>query len=390
MSSDTGNKVVTIGSLIKKDLKDAYFLPSRPSTHTREAYRFINDKKYHVYDFPPPPLHFNQRCFPFRNIPTAGDEVAVLLDFPPPKYLKRHWKKWLTAFPTANLKPIDQGLLDDVPIVTTSALQGIPEMKHSVDPDVLYEVQLKRVIPEIGVPCPAHMEENAVECPCVVKVDQSWSGRGTLLADNKQELSAILKEIRDENGWKESIIFQEVIQGIKEVPSFQFHLHKSGEIYWVGTTCGAFTGCNWTSCEVDWDAQDYYKNLVWDKFTLPITKYLLKKGYFGLVTFEVLITDHGMYLCDLNPRVGVDTTHLLLGPYMAQMGYTHSCLMINIKLDPPPKAIVENANDINIANVGRVIVISATSTGNGCQCDFSIFAKTREELKVLYEKVTNS
>lgn len=389
--SVNNNKVVTIGSLIKKDVKDAYYLPAWPSSHTRGHYRFRNDKKYRVYDCPPPSLTFNNLSFPFRNLAAAGDEVPVLLDYQPPRYLKKHWKKWLTAFPQAKLKTVDEGLKDDALIVTTGALQSISEKKHSVDPDVLYMVQLKSVLPEIGVPCPTRMEENAVECPCIVKVDQSWSGRGTLMAKNKHELSAILKEIREENGWKEKIIFEKVIQGIKEVPSFQFHLHRSGEIYWIGTTCGGFTGYQWTSAVVDWDKHEYYKNLVWDDFTIPITKYLHKQGYFGLVTFEVIITDHGMYLCDLNPRVGGDTTHLLLAPFMAQsMGYTHSCLTLNNHFNVPPKTIIENANDLNNANVGRVIVTSAANDGNGCVCDLSIYAKTLDDLKVLYEKVTHT
>ncbi|KAK3726552.1 hypothetical protein QZH41_001953 [Actinostola sp. cb2023] len=236
------------------------------------------------------------------------------------------------------------------------------------------------------------MEESAVEFPCIVKVDLSWSGRGTMLANNKNELSAIVKEIREDYGWKETILYQEMIQGIEEVPGFQFYLHKSGEIYWIGSMSGEFTGYKWTSGMIDWDRQDEYKNLAWDNFTIPIAMYLHKQGYYGFVMYELLRTNHGMYLCDLNARVSGDTAHFLVAPLMAQLGYKQSWVTVNKKLNAPPKIIVENADEINeAANNGRVIVLSAASDGtdgNGCFCDLSIYAKTNEDLKVLYDKVT--
>jgi predicted ATP-grasp superfamily ATP-dependent carboligase len=232
--------------------------------------------------------------------------------------LSNHWKEWLPDFPVADLKTVDEGLQDEVPIVTTAAMEQIPKKKHSVDPDVLYNVQLKSSILELGVSCPKHMTENELTFPCIAKVDMSWSGRGNRLLKNKDEMSAVLKDIREECGWEKNIIFQELIEGIKEVPTFQFHLDKSGEIYWIGTGSGRFKGFKWTSGVVDWDTQEEYKNLVYDQFTIPIKNYLHKQGYFGLVTFEILITDHGLYLVDLNPRIGGDITYLLIAPYMAQ------------------------------------------------------------------------
>jgi len=60
---------------------------------------------------------------------------------------------------------------------------------------------------------------------------------------------------------------------------------------------------------VDWDKQEGYEEIVHEEFTLPIKKYLHERGYFGLATFKVLITDHGRYLVDLKPRIGGDTAH---------------------------------------------------------------------------------
>lgn len=146
---------------------------------------------------------------------------------------------------------------DEVPIVTNGAMQSIPENKHSVNPDIHFKVQLKSSIPEVGVPCPKHMTEKTVSFPCIVKVDMSWLGRGGYIVKNETELARILKEIREEYGWKDTVIFQEMIQGIKEVPGFQFYLQKSGEIYWVGTSFGGFNGLIWTGSVLDWDKLTY-------------------------------------------------------------------------------------------------------------------------------------
>ena len=178
--------VITIGSLIRKDLNKAYFLPHLPSSYSK-GYRFQNDTKYRVFDSPPPALSFNQVLFPLRNLPTAGDEIPVLMEHQPPSYLQKHWTKWLPAFSEATVRSVDEALQDDVPIVTSAALQGIPEHKHNIDPDVIYKLQLKSSMLDIGVPIPRHMDENAISYPCAVKADMGWLGRGSQLLQNASE-----------------------------------------------------------------------------------------------------------------------------------------------------------------------------------------------------------
>lgn len=386
----TEAKVVTIGSLYKKDLKDAYFLPSWPSTFIQEEYRFYNDLKYKLYDWPPESRAYQLSSYPFRHLPAAGNEIPVLMDIPPPSYLVNHWKTWLPAIPLPNVKSIDEGLRDEVPIITVTAIQDIPADKQSIHPDIMHKLQLKSTIAEIGVPYPLYMNESNIQYPCIIKIDHSCSGLGTTTAKNKDELAAALNEIREEHGWKEGVVFQEVIRDVKEVPSFQFHLHRSGEIYWVGTTVGWFSGFHWTGAEVDWNenSQGHYKDLVWDMFVVPVAKYLHKHDYFGLVTIEVIITHRGgMYLCDVNPRIGGDTTHLLLAPYMAQLGYKHSCLETDMEISGrSAETIVEKANGLNCDDIGRVIVISATDNDEGCLCCFSVYAKSPQEAYGLLEK----
>ncbi|KAK3709420.1 hypothetical protein QZH41_019544 [Actinostola sp. cb2023] len=172
--SENTNMVLTVSQLIKEDLEEAYFFPAFPSSYCTN-YRFLNNTEYQLYDYPPNSLTYNEIVYPRTHFCTAGDDIPVLTDHPPPEFLKQHWKTWLADFPLAKFISIDDGLKDDnIPIVTCSAFQGIPRNKHSIDPDILYKLQLKSSIPEIGVPCPRHMDEKNVEFPCVVKVDLTY------------------------------------------------------------------------------------------------------------------------------------------------------------------------------------------------------------------------
>ena len=385
----SSKNVVTIGSLIKKCLKQAYFLPQTPSSYS-EGYRFLNDKKYCDYDCPPSPLYFYRLLSPFRHLPAVGNEIPIIMECTPESYLQHHWKQWLPAFPPAVIKPLDEGLQDDVPIVTTAAIQAIPKHKHSIDPDVIFKVQLKSSLLDIKAPTPRHMNEDAVSYPCMVKVDMSSGGVGNSLVRNKIELSAILRQIRDVCGWKGAIMFQEFIPGVREVPSFQFYLHKSGEVFWIGTTSGKFNGFTWIAGAVDWDKQEEYEHLVYEEFTVPIKNYLQERGYFGLVTFEVLITDHGKYLVDVNPRIGGDTTHLLLARYMAlEFGLKHSAIFCYNKHKTAAEKLVEKANGINKNGEGITIVLSVNDTSKGCVSYLSIFAKSLEGVETLYQNLNN-
>ena len=385
----SSKNAITIGSLIKKDLKEAYFLPQKPSSYGK-GYRFMNDKKYRLFDYPPCSLSFRRILSPFRQLPAAGNEIPIIMECNPESYLQQHWKQWLPAFPPVVVKSLDEGLQDDVPVVTTAAFQGIPKDKHSVDPDILYKVQLKSSLLDIKAPTPGHMDEDAISFPCMVKVDLSSGGLGNSLVKNKAELSDTLRQIREVCGWKGGIVFQELIAGVREVPSFQFYLHKSGEIFWIGTTSGGFNGYSWTSGAVNWDRQEGYEQLAYEDFTLPIKRYLQERGYFGLVTFEVLITDHGKYLVDVNPRIGGDTTHLLLARHMAlEFGLKHSAIFCYNKHQTTAKKLVEKANGINKNGEEIVIVLSAADEDEGCESFLSIFAKTSEIVQTLFQRMDN-
>jgi len=374
---------VTITSLIKEDLPEAYYLPCAPSTYMKEEYRFMNDKRYRLFDPYPPSAAF-LRNWPTKFLPAAGDAIPILLDVRPPSRLTEHWEMWLPpTFTNVIFKTIDQGLGDDVAIVTMAPLQSIAERKHYINPDDLYSVHIKSCIPKIGVPCPRHMDQTEVEYPCMVKVDFSWGGFGNRLAENETQLRTILHEIREQHGWEDKIVFQEVIQGLKEVVGYQFYLRKSGEIYWIGTrSSGGTDKYHWDYSVMDWRMQEQYKTLAWDRFTVPIATYLHQRGYFGFIEFELLVNDVGMYLVDLNPRVCGGTPHALMAPFFAQMGYNHST-DFGMSSNMSYNAIIEKGDDVNKENNMRVIILSARSVGSGCECYVSIYGRTHEDVHSL-------
>ena len=190
-----------------------------------------------------------------------------------------------------------------------------PQHKHNMHPDSLYVVQLKSSIFDI-VPSPRHLGKD-ISYRSIVKVDMSSDGIGKRLAKNEGELSATLRQIRDVCHWKGEIVFQELIPGVKEVPDSNFICTNRG---------------------------NYFGSAQLREFTLPIQKYLQERGYFGLVSFEVLIINHGKYLVDLSPRISGDATHLLLAGFMAlDIGLKRSATFCYNKHRTAAKKLVEKA-----------------------------------------------
>ena len=81
----SSKNAVTIGSLIEKDLKEAYFLPQGPSSYCK-GYRLLNDKEYQLFDYPPCPLDSLRFLLPFRHLPAAGNEIPIIMECKPEFY----------------------------------------------------------------------------------------------------------------------------------------------------------------------------------------------------------------------------------------------------------------------------------------------------------------
>ncbi|KXJ23859.1 hypothetical protein AC249_AIPGENE15405 [Exaiptasia diaphana] len=313
-------KPVTLGNLISKDLSQAYILPifPLPADGQYDKELFINNEQYKVYDYPPPDPIYNSCQFAWKVSCAAGHEFVVLVDHLPYRELKEHWKQWLPVFPSASFKSISEGLADDTPLVTVAALESVPANKYSVHPDIIYELNRKSTILKIGVPCPKHMTPENVSFPCVVKVDMAWGGRGNILARNQRQFSNALDMVRKQAGWKGDLLIQEYLDNIIKVHDCYFYLFKSGEVFWLGVYLGQFDFSDgkfeWLCGLSDFEEECERKNYVYDKFIVPIAKFLHEKGYFGALSCEIVENEKGMFLVDLNVRISGEC-NVTLGIY---------------------------------------------------------------------------
>ncbi|PFX28363.1 hypothetical protein AWC38_SpisGene6938 [Stylophora pistillata] len=319
--------VTTIGDLIQKDLEMAYFLPQQPSSYSK-GYKFQNDTKYRVFDSPPPPPSFNQTLFPLRNLATTGDKVTVIIENEPPSCLQEHWKKTTPDFPLASVKSVDEALLDDA--------------------------------------------------------DMGWCGCGSQIVQDDRELATTITHMRDVCGWDGGIVFQEFIPGVKEVPSFQLHLSRSGEMFWVGTTHGKFDGLTWIAATVDWNKQEEFRDCARRVYN-PYQKLPRKKRLLWSCDVQVLFTDNGKYMVDLNPRVGGETSHLLLARYMAsEFGLRHSTMFSENTHHISFEQLVQKANGLNEKIEGRIVILAVADEPYSCNSDVSVFAQSPEDVQDIF------
>ncbi|KAK3697158.1 hypothetical protein QZH41_003553 [Actinostola sp. cb2023] len=195
---------LTLGNLFHQDLKSANILSNYPTSFVHN-YRFLNDKKYRIFDIQKSGPKKNNPflyLYPGRICPIAGNEFPILMDKPPSDNLMAHWKKWLPGFPETEFKTIDEGIEDEDPIITIFPMQRIPAQKHAIEPEMHYHILLKSAIPETGAPCPKHFTEEDAVFPCMVKVDQSLSGYGNFVAYNQEELADSLEIVNEAFGKK--------------------------------------------------------------------------------------------------------------------------------------------------------------------------------------------
>ena len=97
---------------------------------------------------------------------------------------------------------------------------------------------------------------------------------------------------------------------------------------------------------------------------------------------------------DLSPRVGGDTTNMLLARQMAtEVGLKHSAMFSGNNHQITAQEQVAKANDINSNNKdqGMVVILSVADDDNGCYLsDVSVFAKTSDQVQSLFQKLVNN
>ncbi|EDO49844.1 predicted protein [Nematostella vectensis] len=378
--------VLTLGNLFKQDLKNANILSAYPTSFVQN-YRFLNDKKYRIFDLSKEEKKNNPflYLYPGRICPVAGDEFPILMDKQPSESLIQHWKQWLPDFPEPNFKTVDEGMDDADPIITIFPMQKIPEEKHAVEPDMHYHILLKSAIPETGAPCPKHFSADDAVFPCMVKVDQSLSGYGNYVVYNQEQLDDALQIIKDKFGKIAPYVITEFVENVTDTFGSQFYLTKSGEIQWLGTNVNLLKDYDWVGSVVDWDVQEDHKNRVYEDFVIPVAEYLHSQGYFGIAGIDVITSPSGDYLVDLNPRLTGFTPHALIAPYMAKEGLTKSLFKAADPHDCTTEELLKRANFINEQSEGRIVVLFSMDVEEGCIAAIVAFGESVSYVESLFD-----
>ncbi|KAK3710525.1 hypothetical protein QZH41_000857 [Actinostola sp. cb2023] len=380
-------EVVTLGSLYSKDLPNGSFLPERPSSFNPEA-KFLNDERYVLHDFPPPPLFYIEYLKPVQLCLVVGSELPILLRHKPGEKLKQHWKRWLPFLPEADTRDLNIEDTGDSKLITLYPLQWLPREKHAVDPDVHHMILSKNTIPEMGARCPQHMSLYDYTVPCMIKVSHGYSGRGTYMAKTKSQAEKIISQIQSEIRCPEPCI-SEVIEGITGNYCVQFFLHKNGEIEWLGCANQVVTeDFGWNGGNVNWNEQDELKKKLYST-VMPVKEYLHKHGYFGVVGIDVLSSKEGHFVVDVNARVNGSTTLLLIAPHMAAQGFPMSALLEIPKVKGNEIEVMKRFDEINCLGEGMVINLASVEAEDGKTCDGHVcmFAKTEARIKNIHNQI---
>ena len=374
-------KINCYSQLIAKDLNEAYFLPYTISSYHKDA-KFHNDKKYLVFDRRRD-MKTVDTLPPIRHLATIGNAVVSLVDIKPDSLQLDHWNKWLSVFAAAEVKSIEEGFADDIPVVSTGPLQCLPAKKHAIDPELHAELLCKSTIPLIGVPTPRLLEEGNISFPCMLKVDQSSAGHGNYIVHNSQELKEVVAEIRDKCFWTGKYILQEYIPDAVTM-GYYFYVFKSGDIHWLGSLTGTISkDFKWVAGMGDWNKQEELKKAVYKEFILPVKNFLHTSGYFGIVNIEILEKEGKRYMVDLNCRLPSVLPQLFISPYMAKLGLPKSLMSKGKILRCTRTELFAMAEEINKKGLGKVIVLAAADVDGVFKADLGFFAETMSGIEAL-------
>ncbi|XP_028414619.1 uncharacterized protein LOC114537722 [Dendronephthya gigantea] len=382
-------KTLTLGNLFQQDFPCANFLPVYPSSFNDDAFRFVNKGEYRIFYIPESSDILKLFLVPLRNCCVAGNQLPILVPELPSEFLLVHWRKWCYLFVEPVIKTIDEGLQDDNVCIMLFPLEAISKQKHAVEPELHYHILKKSAVTEIGAPHPKYFNETNVEFPCMIKIDQSFGGYGNYVVQSREEFGEKLKLITERFGSDAFYVVSEYIQEVQSTIGCGFYVTKSGNIIYLGVQeCAVKKDFQYHGGSIDWDMQDKYRERVYDKFVVPVAKYLHNKGYFGMVGIDIITSPRGDYLVDLNPRINASTSHLILASNMAKLGLTKSRYEVCATFDVTSEELVKKANSINEENLSsRIIIMTAVDEGDKCHAAFSVFCDSEEMVDSLCAKL---
>jgi len=280
--------VVTLCSLYKQDLDEAYFLTVYPSTY-HLASRWINSDRYRVCDN----IAYARvvQIFTLRVLSVLGNEFPLISEVQPRARLIQHWKECIPEYPMAKTVEPDKGLEQSTPTITVFPLQDIPTDRHAVDPSTHYKILLKSSIPQIGVQHPRYMERDDLTFPALVKIGQFLSNYGNFIIHNHNDLNKALQDVAkqyDEKVAQECVV-TELIEDSTETFCCHFYVNKKGESQWMGATKNISNNFNYQRSVSDWDEDDVIRTRFFDAFVDPVGDYLHRNGYFGWVCVDIVV-----------------------------------------------------------------------------------------------------
>ncbi|CAH1782418.1 unnamed protein product [Owenia fusiformis] len=379
-----------LGDFLKQDIKNPVILPLYPSSQNHTKYPLKNLKKYQTMEFPF--YSFDTAAVKaMKTIATIGSGVPVIV-FEIPRNLdslKAHWKRWMPyyeectdirLFNDDNLAKIDDGSL-----FTLLPCEQIPAQKHTMNPDTFYEIYSKAFIPKVKINQPVDMNKSEAKAPCVIKMPVSQTRCGVKIAKTDQEIQEY-EEWVVKYGWKEGLIYQELLTDVIADRGVQLYIHKDGSVSLGGFSNQTFGRC---AAEIIWNGGIFYRNLEEDKVNLRMVKFLQpaikklhEKGYFGYVCLDVMETRNGeLFLIDINPRVSGSNPHLSMTDGMAEKGFPVSMYTESNNFTITVDELISRANRLNKNNDAVVIILAAQATENGTLLTaISIFATKEDHL----------
>ena len=191
-------------------------------------------------------------------------------------------------------------------------------------------------------------------------------------------------------GSDSSYIISEYIQDVQCTISCGFYVGKSGRIILFGIQECIMESFDHVGGYIDWNKHEQYKQQIYSKFVVPVSNYLHKKGYFGIVGLDIIRSPSGDYLVDMNPRITGSTPVLILSHNMMKLGFSHSRFVHCNTFNITSKQLVEKANFINEkTGNGRVVIFAAVDYGKSkkCRAYVAAFSNSKEMVDSLQDQI---
>lgn len=365
------SKVKFLSELYVRDVPGAALMTEYPSSNSTQT-QFQNSTRYIIHDsYPPPPLGLLKTLGPHHLMYGWGTHIPVTSELAPPPALLAHWRK---TFGEAGY-PNWQAMTPDKTYITSFPFETLSKAQQVIDPDALYKLHSKEAIAEIS--CSQAGVYDDVQFPCLIKLSHGYAGLGNFFVRNENDLTRARTQIATQ--WPDApLVINQLLTDIVGDYGVQFYLNKQGEMTWLGFTQQVFNATGkWTGGIFNADIQDaLYDDF--QKIADPVSAYLHRHGYFGVVGIDILENKKGeFFLVDLNPRLTGITPFLMASRVFIPEGYTHGVYAASIDLTGNLNDAIKRVEAISDT---RVLILSAYQAPDAetVKCHISISGKTSE------------